>query len=1024
MPAPKELQDLVERFGQHIDDYKNGRYNETQVRRDFIDPFFKLLGWDVSNEGGVAEAYRDVIHEDAIKIGGSTKAPDYCFRIGGTRKFFVEAKKPSVDIKGEVAPAYQIRRYAWSAKLPLSILTDFEEFAVYDTRIRPSPVDRASTARIQYWTFKDYAAKWDEIVSIFSKEAVLKGSFDKYAASTKSKKGTAEVDTAFLDEIETWRELLAKSIALRNEELSQQALNFAVQQTIDRIIFLRICEDRGIEPYGQLQALVNGSNIYKRLTEIFHKADQRYNSGLFHFRDEKDRSESPDKLTLKLDIDDKPLKEIFHHLYYPDSPYEFSVLGADILGSVYERFLGKVIRLTEGHHAKIEEKPEVKKAGGVFYTPTYIVQYIVKHTVGKLLEGKTPKEAEKLRILDPACGSGSFLIGAYQYLLDWHREWYVNDGAEKHAKGKHPKLWQGRGGEWRLTTSERKRILTNNIYGVDIDSQAVEVTKLSLLLKVLEGESDQTMQTLMFHDRVLPDLGRNIKCGNSLIGTEFYQTQLIPLDDAERQRINAFDWSTEFPQVFSPSPGGRGQDESGFDVVIGNPPYIRIQVMKEWAPQEVLFYKTQYLSASKGNYDIYVVFVERGLNLLNKSGRLGFILPHKFFNAQYGEPLRSLISQGKHLAEVVHFGDQQVFAGATTYTCLLFLDKAGLMSCRVSKVDDINCWRDEGKANTGDLAVSAITNAEWNFAVGSGGNLYTRLAKLPLKLGDIANIFVGLQTSADTVFLFKDSVKSSASTTTVFSKELDKQVELDSTLLKRVIRSGEVGRFWAKPSALALFPYARTGSKLSLIPEGELKRDYPKTWAYLLSNKKLLSEREHGKFQDTGWWQLYPKNLDVWEQPKLMLPYMVTRLSAFYDEENSYFVNVTTGGFGITLKSGDISAKYLTGLLNSRLLDWFLKQVSTTFHGGYFAANKQFLVQIPIHPIDLKNVNDRTHHDRMVSLVETMLALHKQLAVDSTPHEQESLKRQINDTDRQIDKLVYELYDLTGEEIKIVEGEV
>ncbi len=1024
MPAPKELQDLVERFGQHIDDYKNGRYNETQVRRDFIDPFFKLLGWDVSNEGGVAEAYRDVIHEDAIKIGGSTKAPDYCFRIGGTRKFFVEAKKPSVDIKGEIAPAYQIRRYAWSAKLPLSILTDFEEFAVYDTRIRPSPVDRASTARIQYWTFKDYAAKWDEIVSIFSKEAVLKGSFDKYAASTKSKKGTAEVDTAFLDEIETWRELLAKSIALRNEELSQQALNFAVQQTIDRIIFLRICEDRGIEPYGQLQALVNGSNIYKRLTEIFHKADQRYNSGLFHFRDEKDRSESPDKLTLKLDIDDKPLKEIFHHLYYPDSPYEFSVLGADILGSVYERFLGKIIRLTEGHHAKIEEKPEVKKAGGVFYTPTYIVQYIVQHTVGKLLEDKTPKQAEKLRILDPACGSGSFLIGAYQYLLDWHREWYVNDGAEKHAKGKHPKLWQGRGGEWRLTTSERKRILTNNIYGVDIDSQAVEVTKLSLLLKVLEGESDQTMQTLMFHDRVLPDLGRNIKCGNSLIGTEFYQTQLIPLDDAERQRINAFDWSTEFPQVFSPSPGGRGQDESGFDVVIGNPPYIRIQVMKEWAPQEVLFYKTQYLSASKGNYDIYVVFVERGLNLLNKSGRLGFILPHKFFNAQYGEPLRSLISQGKHLAEVVHFGDQQVFAGATTYTCLLFLDKAGLMSCRVSKVDDINCWRDEGKANTGDLAVSAITNAEWNFAVGSGGNLYTRLAKLPLKLGDIANIFVGLQTSADTVFLFKDSVKSSASTTTVFSKELDKQVELDSTLLKRVIRSGEVGRFWAKPSALALFPYARTGSKLSLIPEGELKRDYPKTWAYLLSNKKLLSEREHGKFQDTGWWQLYPKNLDVWEQPKLMLPYMVTRLSAFYDEENSYFVNVTTGGFGITLKSGDISAKYLTGLLNSRLLDWFLKQVSTTFHGGYFAANKQFLVQIPIHPIDLKNVNDRTHHDRMVSLVETMLALHKQLAVDSTPHEQESLKRQINDTDRQIDKLVYELYDLTGEEIKIVEGEV
>lgn len=274
---------------------------------------------------------------------------------------------------------------------------------------------------------------------------MLKGSFDKYAAITKGKKGTAEVDAAFLNEIESWREMLAKNIALRNPELSQPALNYAVQQTIDRIIFLRICEDRGIESYGQLMALQNGTNTSKRLTELFRKADERYNSGLFHFRDEEDFFEPPDKLTLGLDIDDKPLKEIFQHLYYPDSPYEFSVLGADILGSVYERFLGKVIRLTEGHHAKIEEKPEVKKAGGVYYTPTYIVDYIVKHTVGKLVEGKTPKQVEKLRLLDPACGSGSFLIGAYQFLLDWHLKQYVEDSAEKHTKGKSPRLYQGRG---------------------------------------------------------------------------------------------------------------------------------------------------------------------------------------------------------------------------------------------------------------------------------------------------------------------------------------------------------------------------------------------------------------------------------------------------------------------------------------------------------------------------------------------------------------------------------------------------
>jgi hypothetical protein len=436
MPVPQTVLTLIENFERNIDAYRNGQYNETQVRRDFIDPLFKALGWDMDNSLGYAEAYRDVIHEDAIKVGISTRAPDYSFRIGGARKFFLEAKKPSVNVKDDVEPAFQLRRYAWSAKLPLSIVTDFEEFAIYDCRQKPDKNDKASKARLFYCTFRDYAEKWDEIAAIFSKDAVLKGSFDKYASTSKGKRGTTEVDSAFLEEIENWRNLLAHNIALRNDNLSQRDLNFAVQQTIDRIIFLRICEDRGIEPYGRLMALQNGVNVYARLREMFRDADDRYNSGLFHFKREKGRAVAPDELTLHLAIDDKPLKEVFKNLYYPDCPYEFSVLGADILGSVYEQFLGKVIRLTSGNRAVVEDKPEVKKAGGVFYTPSYIVKYIVEHTVGKLLEGKSAKQAVGIRILDPACGSGSFLIGAYQHLLDWYLAQYVEEGAEKNSKGK------------------------------------------------------------------------------------------------------------------------------------------------------------------------------------------------------------------------------------------------------------------------------------------------------------------------------------------------------------------------------------------------------------------------------------------------------------------------------------------------------------------------------------------------------------------------------------------------------------
>jgi type I restriction-modification system DNA methylase subunit len=601
--ALKQVSLLVERFQQNIEAYRNPAYNETQLRIEFVDPFFEALGWDVANKAGYAEQYKDVIHEDAIKVAGATKAPDYCFRIGGVRKFFLETKKPSVDIKEQTSPAYQLRRYAWSAKLPLSILTNFEELAIYDCRLRPRPTDKPSIGRIRYYTFAQYLESLAEIYNLLSKDSVLKGSFDKFAESDRQKRGTSEVDAEFLKEIESWRETLARTIAARNPKLSVRELNFAVQFTIDRIIFLRMCEDRGIEPYGQLQSLLNGANTYHRLRELFFHADGKYNSGLFDFR--------ADRLTPELKVDDNPLKDIFTNLYYPESPYEFSVLGADILGHVYEQFLGKVIRLTEGHHAKVEEKPEVRKAGGVYYTPTYIVDYIVKNTVGKLCEGKTPRQISSLRILDPACGSGSFLLGAYQYLLDYHRDWYQKDSPKKHTK----EIYQGHGGQWNLTIQEKKRILLNNIYGVDIDSQAVEVTKLSLLLKVLESENQDTLEKQMklFKERALPDLGSNIKCGNSLIGPDFYQgKQMSLLDEDERYQINAFDWASEFPGIIK---------AGGFDAVIGNPPYgmVDSENLKD-------YFQNQYMT-TEGRFDTYELFIETGTKLWRKQGLLGFIIP-------------------------------------------------------------------------------------------------------------------------------------------------------------------------------------------------------------------------------------------------------------------------------------------------------------------------------------------------------------------------------------------------------------
>ncbi len=508
--ALQKISELVQRFNQQFESYKRVDYNETMTRRDFIDPFFKALGWDIDNEQGFAEAYREVIHEDRVKVGSATKAPDYSFRlVGGKRLFFVEAKKPSVDIKEGVQSAYQVRRYGWSAKLSICVITDFEEFSVYDCNSKPKPDDKASVARIRYIHFNDYLKEFDFLWDTFSKEQVLKGSFDKFLQGTANKKGTATVDKDFLQSLDNWRSQLASSISRNNHHLDEDELNFAVQQTIDRIIFLRIAEDRGIEPYGNLQKCIESATplqggqggYYQNLFEQFILADDKYNSGLFDFK--------KDQICSSLLIENKVVKSIINELYYPVSPYEFSVLSVEILGSAYEQFLGKVIRVTPAHFTKIEEKPEVRKAGGVYYTPQYIVDYIVQNTVGKLIQGKTPAQVAEIKICDPACGSGSFLIGAFQYLLDWHKNYYNARSPLSSRRGVGGEVLTPQGN---LTTAEKKRILLNNIYGVDIDVNAVEVTKLSLLLKCLEGETSASIayQFSMFNERVLPTLDNNI----------------------------------------------------------------------------------------------------------------------------------------------------------------------------------------------------------------------------------------------------------------------------------------------------------------------------------------------------------------------------------------------------------------------------------------------------------------------------------------------------------------------------------
>ena len=548
-----EVQRLVENFAKQVEHYRDDQYNEAQLRASFLNPFFSALGWDLRDKA--AKRNRDVLLEETVRKGASMGRVDYVFSIERARKFFVEAKKPSVNIEKHRDSAYQIREYGWWNKIPICVLTDFEEFAIYNTRHKPhKQKDTAKTRRLKYLRYEEYLENWDFLRDTFSRKAVAGGSLEKLADQDKDKKNIISVDEDFLSHIETWRKALASDIACGNRDskggsfLNLADLNLAVQTIIDRIIFLKFAESRGLESPDQFQGLEQGSHIYAALDKRFISADKKYNSGLFK-RDE-DR-----KFITTLHVSDAPLKKILKFL--EESSYGFKFLPIEILGSIYERFLGKTIYFTRGEkNAKVEEKPEVKKAGGVYYTPEYIVSYIVENTLGQLLKKKQASEVEKIRVLDPACGSGSFLVNAYDLLLHWHLEYYSQPKNSAKAL-KERRIYEAQeeaAKSYRLSIAEKQRILLNNIYGVDIDRQAVEVSKLSLLLKLMEDEDVESEEELFKHSdiQMLPDLSGNVKCGNSLIGSDFYkekEASLFPIE--ERFKINVFDWDGPdgFPEI-------------------------------------------------------------------------------------------------------------------------------------------------------------------------------------------------------------------------------------------------------------------------------------------------------------------------------------------------------------------------------------------------------------------------------------------------------------------------------------------
>jgi len=1015
--ARSEIEGLVQKFKDHQDIYESSEYLERQLQTDFLDDFFKILGWDLTNKANLAPYLREVL----VEKGDTRGRPDYTFRVNGADRFFVEAKSPS---RGTEKPEdiFQAKSYGYSTKsVKLAILTDFKTLKVFDTGIKPDI--KKPTQGLLYETDLSKIAKDDfDQIWVFSHDEVHNGSLEqlllKYPALKRLR---IPVDVTFLEQLTIWREGLAKEIYKKNPCISVRSLNDVVQRLLDRLIFIRLLEDREIIKSRHLKDIADNwresrhRDIQPELNALFKKLNNDFNGEIFKPHDCETKK-----------YDSKIMADIIEELYPPKSAYDFSVIGVELLGIIYEKYLGKTIRLTD-KRLKVEEKPEVRHAGGVYYTPKWVVDYIVDNTVGSLIDGKTPEQIAKLRVLDPACGSGSFLIGTLSKLFDYHLVYYTEHRREAKEGTLFPKVIRVQNTEPRLSIYVKAEILKNNIFGVDLDPQAVEITMMSLYIKVLEGE-----RALPENKELLPSLTNNIRCGNSLIGFDFVSQQTL-LQDADREKTNPFEWrsnKTGFGNII----GVKG----GFHAIVGNPPYIRIQTMKEWAPKEVEYFSSKYETAETGNYDIYVIFVEKVMQLLDEEGMMGFILPNKFFQAEYGKNLRRLLSDNNYVRDIVNFTDQQVFEQATTYTNLLFLNKVikkNFKYAEIKKLDNPinqlsiikrNSVYNNNTMYVEEIPVSNISEAPWVFGKAEETDLINKLRSIRPVLSDVCDkIFQGIITGSDKVFVLIFEKQIDSQTFSLFSPALNDTVEIESKLLRPLLKGSlDIRRYRiVSPKKFVIFPYSITNSKAQLIPFEELETKFQKCANYLKLNKKTLENREHSKWKGPDWYAFSRnQNLVQCGTTKILTPSIAKKASFVYDSQGNYYFLGSGGGggggYGLSLKKTyGIDPFYLIGLLNSKLLDYLVKKVSTRFSGGFFAYNKQYIESLPII---IPDINQIEGVNKIAVLAKKISDISEKMSGASDSSSIELLSRELTVYEEQIDELVYDLYKLNEAEKQLI----
>lgn len=1028
-------EDGLQLMKQLVEDFKNNEvfcssesYKEAETRKRFIDGFFNALGWSVSGKYTVSPEDEDVLVEQSLDIEDTKKFVDYTFRINKIIKFFCEAKKPYEDLTNK-NHIFQAKSYAFSQGIPFVILTNFKRFRLFDISTKPF-INQPDTDLVQETDFiyTDYVKNFDYLWNTFSRISVEKGSLVNLYINRRNInideiktfgtynyiniKGSSSLDKEFLKDIQNWRVKLAEDI-FENNIISESEINEVVQTIIDRIIFIRILEDREIEKIEILKELVikKKTNLKEVLDNLCRELYKKYGGILF----------KENTLCNNCVVSDEILINIIENLYYPNSPYNFKYIKIEILGSIFEQYLGSRLYINEDNKVKLNLQEQFRKAGGVYYTPEFISEKIVSNTVIPLLKGTDFEKIEGLRLIDISCGSGSLLVKTYKYILNYYLQYILKHDEIKEKYILDGLIVQENSNLYKLTLKAKIKILLNNIYGVDKDRKAIEISKMSLYIVLLENEKiDSNVHEL------LPDLDENIKCGDSLVDVKYLINYSFNGD------MNIFTWDNEFKAIMK---------KGGFDCIIGNPPYIKYQLLWDVYPEDVKkYWKDEFIDVADGNYDIYVLFMEKAFKLLKENGYMGLIVPNKFFITTYGRGIRKKLGESKSIYRIDYFGYQHIVPGVSTYTALIFLQKNNKeKDFEYFNVSKLNEW-----LNNNSIGIKKdkdiLSQKPWALNNSDIERLQNKIESIGSTIKKVVErVFVGIQTNKDKVYMVQEIENDPTKDYIIcVSKYTGKQHKFEKKHLKKVVKgSVDLKQNYIDESRRMrlIFPYTIIDGQAVLIEPNEYQEKYPYTWKYLIECKECLisrSKKVNGKsirMNEDNWYAyIYPKNLIRYNTQKILLPSLCRESTFSYDENKEFFfIGSGTGGgggYGILLNEKSYPYSYLSllGILNSSVINFMINIKRDVFGGGYKGIKKENIDSLPIPLIKKNNVDKLSVLDQIEKISKLLIETKDKEEKENNYSEKKKIEREYRDLINENNKLVYKIYELSEDEIDLIEN--